>query len=80
MTGSTLSYKGKEKRKMRIPEKYKELYTCQLPLRLQQSILNAVERALEGSFLTESEICEVVESADCEKIKNLTDTIYIEFV
>lgn len=65
---------------MRIPEKYRELYTCQLPLRLQQSILNAVERALEGSFLTESEIQEAVESADCEKIKNLTDTIYIEFV
>ena len=65
---------------MRIPEKYRELYTCQLPLRLQQSILNAVERALEGSFLTKSEIQEAVESADCEKIKNLTDTIYIEFV
>ena len=65
---------------MRIPEKYRELYTCQLPLRLQQSILNAVERALESSFLTESEIQEAVESADCEKVKNLTDTIHIEFV
>lgn len=65
---------------MKIPEKYKELYTCQLPLRLQQSILNAVERTLEGSFLTEKEIQEAIESADCEQVKNLTDTIYIEFV
>lgn len=65
---------------MRIPEKYRELYTCQLPLRLQQSILNAVERTFEGSFLTENEIQEAVESVGCEQVKNLTDTIYIEFV
>ena len=65
---------------LKIPKKYKYEYVSCLPIELEKSIMKEIKKEIEILLLTEEEKKEVIESANNEKLCNLTDTIQIEWI
>ena len=65
---------------LNIPKKYKYEYVSCLPIELEKSIMKEIKKEIEILLLTEEEKKEVIESANNEKLCNLTDTIQIEWI
>lgn len=65
---------------MLIPKQYKREYVCFLPVELEKEIMTEVKKEIAKLHLSDLEKEEAIESANNEKVCNLTDTIKIEFV
>ena len=65
---------------MKINKQYKHEYVSCLPSELESKIMNEVKKTVTTLPLTDEEKQEAIESANNEKVCNLTDTIEIEFI
>ena len=65
---------------MKIPKQYRHEHVSCLPIELEHEVMKEVKKAIDTLLLTDEEKQNAIESADCEKLCNLTDTIEIEFV
>ena len=65
---------------LKIQKQYMYEYVSCLPIELQSQIMKEVKKEIETLLLTDEEKQEAIESANNEKMCNLTDTIKIEWV
>lgn len=66
--------------RIKVPEKYRFEYVCCLPEEIEKMIMTAVKKTINKLFLTKEEKQESIENAFANKVCNLEDTIYIEYI
>ena len=69
----------RDRKMMRISEKYKFEYVCCLPRNLEATIMKRVEKVIHSLLLSEEERAQALEDANTSKVCDLTETIDICF-